>query len=394
MEFFKSKYYVSDVVVPEDQITLMDNSKQLQREQEQLQRDLIAVNNGNDSITHTILEKYCVRFPLLAGYRLVREVIERDWIEVTDLKYTKARFSTEIIDGDLSYMYNRVFYHPTAKFFVQVGLDIKTPEMNDHMPVMRLYSPVLVNQERGVDIILKDGSLIEWKGEKTPEMSVLVQGRSGLSLRYSKLNPVSINFDTMYPKEFKDVSDKIVEATSDEDKTGLIILHGVPGTGKTNYLRWLTSHASRRMVFVPPEMVSHLTTPEFVSFLLAHKGLTLIVEDAEHTLSPRLGAERSIVSTILNLTDGLLGDVLRCQFICTFNTELTNIDAALLRPGRLLVRQEFRNLTVDESNNYLKSVDSDERVEEPTSLAELTNIKTPPVISTPQPKKTFGFNKN
>ena len=32
------------------------------------------------------------------------------------------------------------------------------------------------------------------------------------------------------------------------------------------------------------------------------------------------------MSTILNLTDGLLGDGLKLKFICTFNTDINQID--------------------------------------------------------------------
>jgi ATP-dependent 26S proteasome regulatory subunit len=49
----------------------------------------------------------------------------------------------------------------------------------------------------------------------------------------------------------------------------------------------------------------------------------------------------------LNLTDGLLNDILNIQIIATFNTKLSNIDKALLRPERLIARKEFSELSIE-----------------------------------------------
>lgn len=391
MEFFKSPYYAPVAeLTPVEDVLLSDEEASRRR----WLRNMVAIKSSGASFPHSVLEAYLIRFPVLTNYRLSREVIESTWEEVSDLKGSRARYTAPINDGDLSVLYNKVYYHPESEFFAMMSTANQEDSQHGYVQTLRLYSPIGANQEEGINKLLNDKSLVEYSREKRPGLSVLVNSRTGLSIRYNKLHDVDIDFDTMYPSEFKIASNEIVKAVNDENKAGLIILHGQPGTGKTNYLRWLTSQTERRIVFIPPEMVTQLTSPGFVSFLMENKGLAFIVEDAESTLSPRMGSEKSIVSTILNLTDGLLGDVLQCQFICTFNTELTNIDPALLRPGRLLVRQEFRNLTVEESNKYLESVSSDVRVDKDSSLAELTNIKSPPTVSESKPKRTFGFINN
>jgi len=47
---------------------------------------------------------------------------------------------------------------------------------------------------------------------------------------------------------------------------------------------------------------------------------------------------------LLNLSDGLLGNVLNLHVIATINTDYENIDEALLRPGRLRSYYEFGKL--------------------------------------------------
>ena len=59
------------------------------------------------------------------------------------------------------------------------------------------------------------------------------------------------------------------------------------------------------------------------------------------------------VATILNMSDGLLSDGLGIKFICTFNEDISNIDEALLRKGRLVSKYEFTALEPEKANALL-----------------------------------------
>lgn len=121
-------------------------------------------------------------------------------------------------------------------------------------------------------------------------------------------------------------------------------------------------------------MADRIANPEFVPFLKDYPNSILIIEDAESILMKRNGSETSAVSNLLNLSDGLLSDCFNIQIICTFNTDLTSIDKALLRKGRLIAKYEFKELTVQKSNELLHSLGHDEIVKEEMSLAEIYNI--------------------
>jgi hypothetical protein len=54
--------------------------------------------------------------------------------------------------------------------------------------------------------------------------------------------------------------------------------------------------------------------------------------------------------------DGLMSDDLGIKFICTFNEEVTNIDEALMRKGRLACMYEFKKLTADKVGILLPEV--------------------------------------
>jgi hypothetical protein len=63
--------------------------------------------------------------------------------------------------------------------------------------------------------------------------------------------------------------------------------------------------------------------------------------------------------------------MLSIQVIATFNTDLKNIDDALLRPERLIARKEFKKLNVEDANNLAKAINLDKTFTEETSLAQI-----------------------
>jgi len=135
-------------------------------------------------------------------------------------------------------------------------------------------------------------------------------------------------------------------------KNGLAILEGQPGTGKTSYLRHLMGvlRESHRFYFIPASTLRVLTDPNFIGFWAEQrrrhqeKQFAVILEDSDAALMARGADNREQVSSILNLTDGMLADFLRLQIICTINGRATDIDQALLRPGRLISQRIFKRL--------------------------------------------------
>jgi ATP-dependent 26S proteasome regulatory subunit len=150
-------------------------------------------------------------------------------------------------------------------------------------------------------------------------------------------------------------------------------LSGDPGTGKTTFIRYLTSRLKKNIIFISPDMVDSITDPAFIPFLMKNNDSILIIEDAEPALEKRgNGGRSSAVSNVLNLTDGLLSDCLKISIVATFNTGIKNIDEALTRKGRLLMNYKFEKLSVDKSKKLLKKLGHQEvEVNEPMTLADI-----------------------
>lgn len=163
--------------------------------------------------------------------------------------------------------------------------------------------------------------------------------------------------------------------------SGLSILHGPPGCGKTSYLRALMSRLIDKAVFyfLPVSASDMLFDSRFVGFWINEasrnkkKQKIVLLEDAEELLMPRDGGNRDKVSNLLNLADGFLGDHLKLNVIATTNSPVRELDKAILRPGRLLGSREFRRLSRPEAERIAKAKGLTLADKPDYSLAEIYN---------------------
>ncbi len=138
-----------------------------------------------------------------------------------------------------------------------------------------------------------------------------------------------------------------------ERPSGLTMLHGPPGVGKTSFLRALMHRLLDRAAFyyLPASEAQLLSSSRFLGFWACqargrqHRLRFVILEDAEDLLLPRGGGSRERVSSLLNIADGFLGDYLKLHVLATINVPISHLDPAIVRPGRLVGAREFRPLS-------------------------------------------------
>ena len=193
---------------------------------------------------------------------------------------------------------------------------------------------------------------------ETPKFKVLVYQEGVFSTEnVSTANFESVSIQELYNDDFAEIDGIILDAMG-KKQSGIVLLHGDPGTGKTTYIKHLISKfKDREFIFVQNDFVKDLLKPAFVSFLLNNKNSILIIEDAEKVVAARDHfSEDSVVSTILQLTDGLFSDFLNIKIVCTFNTDIDRIDKALLRKGRMIAKYHFLPLTAEKTAALAKKL--------------------------------------
>lgn len=222
--------------------------------------------------------------------------------------------------------------------------------------------------------------------EEKNNLYKIFQDNTGFHLNKGHIKEVKdFDIERQYNDDFPHEDEKIRKFVEDDDRSGLVILHGEKGTGKTTYIRNLiTNNPNKKFVFVSPDMVQLLGQPAFTTFLNSLTNHIIILEDCENAIRDRknsLGISASAVSVLLNMSDGLLADDLGIKFICTFNEDIKDIDSALLRKGRLVSKYEFKPLTVEKTNALLeyiytqKAKENEENVDENTGEVVIPKVE-------------------
>jgi SpoVK/Ycf46/Vps4 family AAA+-type ATPase len=204
----------------------------------------------------------------------------------------------------------------------------------------------------------------------------MVSDVTGLSLEAVAYKKKHIDIKQNYNEDFYDLNPKIIDDLS-SDKSGVHIFHGVPGSGKSTYIKYLINNVDKRFIYCPSSITFQLSDPNFIKLMVRQgEGCVLIIEDAEEALVGQGSSRNSAVTNLLNLSDGIIGDALRIQIITTFNTDFKNIDPAILRKGRLLSLYEFKELEIEKAQNLLTSLGSQDTITRPMSLADIYNYNS------------------
>ena len=251
-------------------------------------------------------------------------------------------------------------------------------EIEEDSADVRLYFTKSCKNEIGkLTNTLKDYIIEDVDDDMSP-IYLVVQTRTGFDLEEFDIKNPKIDLELNYGENFADVNKKIVTELSKKKNKGLVLLHGEPGTGKTTYIKWLVGqlNKNKKVIFVPPFLTESITSPEFIPFLARYTDSVLVIEDAERVVSDRVsGSGSSIgVSNILNMTDGIMGDVMNIQIICSFNMHRNKIDPALLRKGRLIAEHKFDTLDVESTNNLLKHLGHEQTSTKSMTVADIYNI--------------------
>lgn len=240
-------------------------------------------------------------------------------------------------------------------------------------------------------------------GSKHQVQFHLIQSRNGFpcARKVAGFKPFALDATDLalhYGRDFPVWEEGFVRQLRSE-MMGAVILTGDPGTGKTSFIRHLIHklRRSHRFYYIPVEAYPMVCKPSMVEFWLNQQEnhprtrLVLILEDAESLLMTRGPDNVGSVSNILNTADGLLGESLRLQLICTINCKVDQLDPAVLRAGRLISRREFRRLEREDALKLAAAKGLTLPHQQDYSLAEVYAAARPQIETMERDRPGLGF---
>jgi hypothetical protein len=328
-------------------------------------KDIQAFESGGSYINHLKL--------FFAYHAKVPNVTSIENVDNTQLKQLfEEKYKDEVVKKH----YKQAYHSDKKKmmsidcfFLLKDGVMINLEASNIYF----LYTPETENfAHKWIDI----AKTCVIKNKNTNAISLVTNGMDGLRRTPIKFKKPKLNLQLNYNDDIGEMHKSILSKLRVKKASGLFLFHGIPGTGKSTYIKYLIHYLNKDVIFMSPKLAGALDAPDLTTFLLKNRNSIIVIEDAEELITSRDGGRNSSISTILNLTDGLLGECMGIQIIATFNTQVNNIDKALLRKGRLQHLYEFKELSVVKSNVLIQEIGiKNYNVLKPMTLSDIYNMK-------------------
>ena len=324
--------------------------------------DLMNVINNDNSINpKRLFVAQFGYFPSLLKLRIDGEKAHK-WFEQAYAKEIKDCFA----GGSLNCK-TKTF---TGNYFYLLFDDLLINIDNYNDDVRLLYRKT---EKAIIDKLVTEFLKFKFRKRSSSYISLLTSGECGFDTSRMEIAKPKLSITDNYNDDFLIIHETIINRLNKNKDKGLVLLHGKPGTGKTSYIRYLTSQVKKEVIFLPPNMAMSITDPGLMNVLINNPNSVFVIEDAENILIDRNRNGSSSVSALLNLADGLLSDCLNIQIICSFNTDLSRVDSALMRKGRLIAKYEFKELEVPKAQALSNKLGFSKLITEPMTLTAVYN---------------------
>lgn len=341
---------------------------------EERERIALGTSDGMAVMNEMYLHDYRLYFKLFGKFPNLYMINGLDITKAID--FFKEKFASRIVNcffkkeyrwRKKKFEYAEIFFVLNDDTVVSFNEGANCRIMHHH-PGASCYAEIA---EQLLPFKLKD------RQRRSHEINLITVTNMGLELHAMDIKRTRLDLQKNYNDDFLPVHQQILRRLNRRNDKGIVLLHGIPGTGKTTYLRYLIGLLKKHMMFIPPNIAVNLANPDFINILINNPNSILIIEDAENIIMDRGQTQSSAVSTLLNLSDGLLSDCLNIQIVCTFNMPIQRIDEALLRKGRLIAKYEFKELAVEKAQRISDELGYKRTITKPMTLSDLYNQDEP-----------------
>jgi hypothetical protein len=276
--------------------------------------------------------------------------------------------------------------------------------MIDSGDVPKAYLQMATTNKEAIQKLTKlAGGILQQDDPKRGFVFALAQGAmGGYNLKRIGAAGTPIERGNYTAGVLKQYDHVVADLKADSPCGRLVIMAGMPGSGKTFLARSLLADVpSAAFIVVPPHLVKDLGSPELIPALVSAKDhgfdgpIVLVLEDADSVLVQRQAGDMAAISSLLNLGDGILGGVLDARILATTNAAKLDMDEATRRKGRLCQYMSVEALSAEHASQVIsrlaqKSITANR----PVTLAEIYHAArdfgwTPPSKLAEKPRTVY-----
>lgn len=233
--------------------------------------------------------------------------------------------------------------------------------------------------------------------ERKIKIGLIVQDQNGFDVNIFNIPKPSVPIESNYGQEFANQHYGHIVHKLKHNPRGVYIFESEPGCGKTYFIKHLIGEVDNRtFLYLADSVISAgFDSPALIRTLTNYPNCVVIIEDGEKYMADRGQDSNSLVSGLLNVADGILGDILGFSLIITHNQKAASIDTALLRKGRIQYQYKFGKLTKVDAQRKLDELKKSFVATEPMTLADIYNVEdvVGDVKKTERPRMGFGCSK-
>lgn len=160
-----------------------------------------------------------------------------------------------------------------------------------------------------------------------------------------------------------------------KQNSGLSIIRGEVGTGKTSLAKYIAQQLDEITIFIPINFIEQsINNPDFRNFLKKYKKVLIVIDDCD--FFSFLGKNNYLASNILQLVDGVLSDLISVHVLLVFNIDSDSEIEEIYEDCNCLIDIiEVNYLDGDKSTDLSKHLNHNKKYKLDTKLVDIVKNK-------------------